>query len=129
MGIKKSLRNAQEIQEWCKSTFEGKNVWERRLPSQIAKDKYEKHLGQKLKSIRQGIVKRYKGQELEEIEDEEDRKTVEIIRNLDKEYKLSLDDKKKMKKQAEMENQATKALCGEYEAQLKAQEKIKGENK
>jgi len=121
-GKKADLKNAQEIEEWCRSTFEGKKVWERRLPIQAAKDEYEKQLGQKLNSIRINVLKQYEGQKLEEIEDEEDRKIVEIIRNLDKEYKISLEDKKKMKKQAEMENEAAKTLCSEYEAELKMKE-------
>ena len=80
------LKNAQEIEEWCKNTREGKKVWKIRLPSTIAKDEYEKQLGQKLSTIRFNVLKKYEGQALEEIEDEEDRRIVEIIRNLDKEY-------------------------------------------
>jgi len=128
-GMKADLKNAQEIEEWCRSTFEGKKVWERRLPSEAAKEEYEKKLGQSLNNVRQKVLKKYEGKKLEEIEDEEDRKIVEIIRNLDKEYKISLEDKKKMKKQAEMENEAAKTLCSEYEAELKKQEGKKGENK
>ena len=129
LGQGKYLKNAQEIEEWCKSKFEGKKVWERRLPKRYLKDEYENKLGQKLNDIRCKVLKKYEGQELEEIKDEEDRKIVEIIRNLDKEYKISLEDKKKIKKQAEMENEAAKALCSEYETELKTKEEIKGENK
>ena len=80
-------------------------------------------------AIRQNVLKQYKGKELEEIEDEEDRKTVEIIRRLDKEYKISLKDKMKIKQQAEMENKAAKALCSEYEEEFEKHEERKGESK
>jgi len=95
------LKNAQEIEKWCRSTFEGKKLWERRLPSSIAKDEYEKKLGVKLHHIRQNVLKKYEGKELGEIKDKEDRKIVEIIRRLDKEYKIPAQDKKKIKKQEE----------------------------
>ena len=127
-GMKTLLKNALEIEEWCKSTFEGKREWERRLPSQLAKEAYEKQLGQKLVNIRCYKLKQYEDKELKEIEDEEDRRIVEIIRGLDKEYKISLKDKRNMKKNAEMKNKAAKILCNEYEAELKEQDK-EGEDK
>ena len=127
-GMGPSLKNALEIEEWCKSTLEGKKEWERRLPNSNAKEAYEKQLGQKLSAIRQRKLKQYEGKELEEIEDEEDRKIAEIIRRLDKEYKISLADKRNMKKNAEMKNKVAEILCNEYEEELKEQDK-EGENK
>ena len=76
---------ALEIESWCKENFGGKNIWERRLPSARAKDKYEKELGKKINGIR-GRIKKYTEMDLAEIEDEDDKKIVEIIRRLDEEY-------------------------------------------
>ena len=55
------------------------------MPSRIDQDVYEKSLGIKLRSIRRKI-KQYQGKQLEEIENEEDRQIVEIIKRLDEEY-------------------------------------------
>ena len=79
------MKNALEIENWCKEMYGEKKLWERRLPSQAAKDKYEKKLSHKLSNIRQKI-KKYEGVPIEEIENEENRKIVEIIRKLDEEY-------------------------------------------
>ena len=85
--IGRSLKNAIEIEEWCKEKYGEKKIWERNLPSSKSKDKYEKSLGQKLANIRR---KPYKGKSIEEIENTEDRRTVEIIRRLDEEYGLGV---------------------------------------
>ena len=84
-GLGDSLKNALEIEEWCKEKYGDKKIWERNLPSSIAKDAYEKNLGQKLSYLRTKI-KQYEGKQLEEIENEEDRQIVEIIKRLDEEY-------------------------------------------
>ena len=57
------------------------------MPSQTSKDKYEKSLARKLKHIRY-VIKQYDGIPIEEIGNDEDRKIVEIVRNLDEEYGL-----------------------------------------
>ena len=85
--IGRSLKNAIEIENWCKEKYGEKKIWERNLPSSKSKDKYEKSLGQKLANIRR---KPYKGKSIEEIENPEDRRTVEIIRRLDEEYGLGV---------------------------------------
>ena len=112
------LKNALEIKEWCETTNEGKKIYERRLPSSISKDEYEKSLGIKLSHIRQKI-KKYEGKPLEEIKDEEDRKIVQIIRKLDKEYKLgdSLKNALEIKEWCEMTNEGKKI----YERRLPSQ--------
>ena len=56
------------------------------MPSTTAKDKDEKDLGSKLITIRSKKIKQYEGVPLEEIEKEEDRRIVEIIRYLDEQY-------------------------------------------
>ena len=88
-GLSISLKNALEIENWCKENFRDKEIWDRRLPSRTAKDEDEKRLGKALKAIRQNILKQYEGKELEEIENEEDRKIAEIIRRLDAEYRIN----------------------------------------
>ena len=88
-GLSISLKNALEIENWCKENFRDKEIWDRRLPSQRAKDEDEKRLGFALSTIRKNILKQYEGKELEEIENEEDRKIAEIIRRLDAEYRIN----------------------------------------
>ena len=88
-GLGDSLKNALQIKAWCEKNYGDKEIWERKLPSTIAKDKDEKELGTRLRNIRQKI-KPYEGMPLEEIENEEDRRTVEIIRKLDEEYGLGV---------------------------------------
>ena len=80
------MKNALEIEEWCESTYGEKKICERSLPSRTSKDEYEKKLGKKLDSIRQKKMKQYEGVPIEEIENEEERRIVEIIRRLDEEY-------------------------------------------
>lgn len=83
-----SLKNALAIKAWCERNFGDKEIWERRLPSTTAKDKDEKNLGIKLNTIKTRKIKQYEGMPIEEIENEEDKKIVEIIRQLDEEYGL-----------------------------------------
>ena len=87
-GLGDSLKNALEIQEWCERAYGEKKIWEKSLPSLGAKDEYEKKLGQRLKTIKSRIIKEYEGIPIKEIKNVEDRKIVEIIRSLDKEYGL-----------------------------------------
>lgn len=47
-----------------------------------------------MNNIRQSVLKKYEDKKIEEIEDEEDRQIVEIIRWLDKEYGLGQKRKK-----------------------------------
>ena len=42
--IGRSLKNALEIENWCKEKYGEKKLWERRLPSQKAKEEYMKNL-------------------------------------------------------------------------------------
>ena len=84
-GLGESLKNALAIKAWCERNYGDKEIWERKLPSPTAKEKAEKDLGKKLSTIRTKI-KQYVGKPLEEIEKEEDRRIVEIIRYLDEQY-------------------------------------------
>ena len=86
-GLGQALKNAMAIKAWCERNYKNKEIWERKLPSSEAKDKDEKKLEKKLSYIRKKI-KPYEGMALEEIKNEEDRKIVEIIRQLDEEYGL-----------------------------------------
>ena len=88
-GLSISLKNALEIENWCKLNYGDKEIWNRKLPSQISENIEEKRLGQALSSIRQNKMKKYEKVELEKIENEEDRKVIEIVRRLDREYGLS----------------------------------------
>ena len=87
-GLGESLKNALKIEKWCKEKFGEKERYERRLPSSMAENEEEKKLGQALNSIRSKIMKQYEGQEIADIKNEEDKKILEIINRLDKEYGL-----------------------------------------
>ena len=106
-GLKTSLKNALEIKDWCERKNEGKPRWERNLPNRNAEDEEERKLANKLNKIRIKIIKKYEGKELSSIEDEEDRKIVEIIRGLDREYglKTPLKDAFKIKDWCERKNE------------------------
>ncbi len=69
------MKNAIEIEQWCKEQYGEKNIWEKKLPSPTSKEEYENKLWQRLSNIRKK-VKRYEGIPIDEIENEEDRKTV-----------------------------------------------------
>ena len=65
-GLGQSLKNALEIENWCKEHNSRKPIWERRLLNRFSKDKEEKRLGQALCNIRNKI-KKYEGQEISKI--------------------------------------------------------------
>ncbi len=100
-GMSESLRNAIRIKKWCEKTYGDKPREERNLPS-IAKDRTqeENEVARKLYTIRHNIELKYRNVSLDEIENEEQRRVVEIIRFLDKEYGISehLKDAIKIKK-------------------------------
>ena len=84
-GLGAKLKNAIEIEQWCKEQYGEKDIWERKLPSPTSRDEYEKSLGKRLSDIR-AKIKKYEGIPIDEIEDKEDRRIVEIIRRLDEEF-------------------------------------------
>ena len=85
------MKNVLEIENWCKKNFGDKQPWERRLPRFSGTDcsEAESKLGNQLRGIRFHVMKKYEGMELKQIKDDEDRRIVEIIRELDEEYGLS----------------------------------------
>ena len=87
-GLSISLKNALEIENWCKLNYGDKEIWNRRLPNQISENEEEKRLGQALSTIRQKKIKQYERIELDRVENEEDRRILEIVRRLDNEYGL-----------------------------------------
>lgn len=80
------IKNALEIEKWCIENYGDKKIYERKLPSSYSKDEYEKRLGRALSNIRSVVMKKYNGKQLDEITNEEDRRIVEIVRRLDREY-------------------------------------------
>ena len=84
-GLDQVLKNALEIENWCKENYEDKQLSERKLPTKSAKNEKEKRLGHALGNLRQKL-KQYEGKELEEVENEEDRRILEVVRRLDAEY-------------------------------------------
>ena len=81
------LKNILKIENWCQTNYGDKEIWERKLPSQKSKEEEEKRLGISLCGIRTKMrLKQYEGKNLEEVENLEDRKTLQILRNLDEEY-------------------------------------------
>ena len=79
------LKNALKIEKWCEEKFGDKPVWERRLPKTESKDEEEKKLGNALQVIKRKL-NQYVGMPIDEIKDEDDRRIVEIIERLDREY-------------------------------------------
>ena len=129
-GLKADLKNVLEIENWCKVKFSEEEIWNRRLPLQNADDKEEKRLANLLSKIRYKILKQYEGKMIQEIENEEDRRIVEIIRRLDEEY-----NPKKAKQQAliqakqERDSSKQKNLDTiELEQQVEAQLNERGKN-
>ena len=53
------MKNALEIENWCKENYGDKPIWKRKLPSTKAKDEEEKRLGRALTSIKQRKIKQY----------------------------------------------------------------------
>ena len=86
-GLGKSLKNAIQIEKWCERTYGEKDIEDRYLPNMRSKNKEEKELGKKLDTLKTKI-KEYKGQDITNIQDEEDRKIIEILERLDREYGL-----------------------------------------
>lgn len=81
-----NLGIALHIESWCKEHYGNKEKWNRKLPSGKSENQEEQIIGQQLVVLKQNKIKKYKGKKLEEIEDEEDRKVVEIIRRTEEEY-------------------------------------------
>ena len=120
-GLKTPLKNALEIKDWCERKNEGKPRWERNLPNRNAEDEEERKLANKLNKIRIKIIKKYEGKELSSIEDEEDRKIVEIIRMLDNEYnskKAKLEDAKGKRDKAKEQKKQAETLSEQVSEQL-----------
>ena len=83
------LRNAKKIQKWCEEKYGDKPREERYLPSNAqGNSEEERRLAIELKNLRGYILKKYTGMSLSQIENEEHRAIVQIIRNLEKEYGL-----------------------------------------
>ena len=120
-GLKISLKNALEIKDWCERKNEGKPIEERNLPSKSKKkDEEERGLAIKLNVIRR-TIRKYEGKELSSIEDEEDRKIVEIIRRLDNEYnskKAKLKDAREKRNKAKERKKQAETLSEQVSEQL-----------
>ena len=111
-GLGDSLKNALEIENWCKEHYGERPIWKRKLPSPTAKNEEEKRLGRALATLRTKM-KQYEGQEKSSIPNEEDRRTLEIIERLDNEYnpkKARLREAKADRDSAELKNEQAKEL-------------------
>lgn len=83
-------KNILEIEEWCKRKYKDKPIYERHLPSRMKKaTKPEIMLEKKLQGVRE-YARKYDEKELDEIEDCDDRKIVEALRRVEKEYNLNV---------------------------------------
>ena len=120
-GLGKPLKNALKIEKWCEEKYGEKEIYERRLPSSIAENEEEKKLGRALNNIRTKM-KQYEGQEIVDIQNEEDRKILEIINRLDREYnsrKIKLNNAKNSRDSAKIKNDQAKELERQVSEQLK----------
>ena len=77
---------ALELQEWCDESNRNKKEFDKRLPNGGSSDKTEKRLAESYTFIKQNTLKQYQGIPLNKIENDEDRKIVEIIRHLEEQY-------------------------------------------
>ena len=84
-GLGKLLKNALKIEKWCKEKYGEKEIYERRLPNSNSNNEEEKKLGNALGKLRRKM-KQYEGQEVTDIQNEEDRRILKIINRLDREY-------------------------------------------
>ena len=122
-GLGLSLKNALEIENWCKINFDNEKTCTRRLPNQHSKNEEEKRLGIALRNIRRKI-KQYEGIKLEEVENEEDRKILEIVGRLDEEYNpqsaknKKLQQSKQQRDEAKLKNNQAKKLEQQISEQL-----------
>ena len=98
-GLSSSLKNAIQIEKWCREKYGEKEIWKRNLPNSKSKDEEKKKLGQALIRIRQRM-KQYEGQDIESISNKEDRQILEILKRIDKEYNPNAQKKKRLKAQA-----------------------------
>ena len=120
-GLGESLKNALKIEKWCKEKYGEKDIYERRLPNSRAENEEEKKLGLALQHIRRKM-KQYEGQEIADIQNEEDRQTLEIISRLDREYnskKIKLNSAKNSRDSAKIKNDQAKELERQVSEQLK----------
>ena len=89
-GASEALKNAIRIKKWCERKYGDKPREERCLPTYGKNsDEEEKNLAKKLDYLRFEICERYAKRRIEDIEEEEHREIVAIIRTLDKEYGAS----------------------------------------
>ena len=135
-GLGQSLKNAIKIEKWCRETYGEKDIEDRYLPSSTSDNREEKNLGQKLNNLRSKI-KKYKEQDITNIQDEEDRQIIEIIERLDREYRKRDGSKKRKSKEiaeatissikdvelADKEEQVLKALVEKGKKQKKEEQK------
>ena len=120
-GLGKLLKNALKIEKWCKEQYGEKEIYERRLPSSTAENEEEKKLGTALVELRRKM-KQYEGQEIANIQNEEDRQILEILEMLDREYnskKIKLNNAKNSRDSAKIKNDQAKELEREVSEQLK----------
>ena len=116
-----SLKNALKIEKWCKEKYGEKEIYERRLPNRRSSNEEEKKIGQALVNIRVKM-KQYEGQEIADIQNEEDRQILEILERLDREYnskKIKLNNAKNGRDSAKIKNDQSKELEREVSEQLK----------
>jgi len=116
-----SLKNALKIEKWCKEKYGEKEIYERRLPNKCSSNEEEKKIGQALVNIRVKM-KQYEGQEIADIQNEEDRQILEILERLDREYnskKIKLNNAKNGRDSAKIKNDQSKELEREVSEQLK----------
>ena len=120
-GLGESLKNALKIEKWCKEKYGEKEIYERRLPNKCSSNEEEKKIGQALVNIRVKM-KQYEGQEIADIQNEEDRQILEILERLDREYnskKIKLNNAKNGRDSAKIKNDQSKELEREVSEQLK----------
>jgi len=116
------LKNAKEMKDWCEEN--------RRLPKRFQKTRDELTQREEVELMlakRLAVTRfKYKGKEIEEIEDEEEREIIEIVRELDVKYgKLSNLSNEEKRLEAQVED--AKKLINDYKNMIDGKEESREE--
>lgn len=87
-NLDNNVRKVLIIKEWFEETYKDKKIYERNLPNRRSKNEIERKMGINLARLENYMAK-YREIEIEQIKDENDRKVVEILRMIQREYGLS----------------------------------------
>ncbi len=86
-GIDAHLRNILKVKKWCETNYGDKPKEERRLPLLKSDDEEEREMANYLLAVRSHIIRKYKGLDVNKIKDEDNKEIIQIVNELDSNYK------------------------------------------